>query len=83
MLDLLATAPTYQGRGYGSAVLRWGTAQADALQARIYLEATPEGYNLYKSHGWKPVETITLDFKPFGLEGEESFYIMIRDPVPA
>ncbi|KAJ5223899.1 hypothetical protein N7468_008441 [Penicillium chermesinum] len=81
-LDMLATLPAYQGRGVGSAVLRWGMAQADALKARIYLEATAEGFPLYEKNGWKPVEELTMDFKPLGLEGEDKFWVMIRDPVP-
>ncbi|KAJ5907336.1 hypothetical protein N7495_000018 [Penicillium taxi] len=82
VLELLATMPSHQGRGVGSALLRWGTTQADALQARIYLEATPQGYPLYLKHGWKPVEKITLDYGQYGSEGQEGFILMMRDPRP-
>ncbi|KAJ5666626.1 hypothetical protein N7462_011035 [Penicillium macrosclerotiorum] len=81
-LDLLATLPTHQGRGIGSALLRWGTAKADQWQVRIYLEATGEGYPLYIKHGWRPVEEIQLDRTQFGAAGQETFWIMIRDPIP-
>lgn len=56
--------------------------KADALQARIYLEATPEGYPLYVKHGWKKVEEVTIDFSQLDSEGQESFVIMMRDPAP-
>ncbi|KAE8371248.1 acyl-CoA N-acyltransferase [Aspergillus bertholletiae] len=52
VLDLLAILPEYQGKGIGSKLLRWGIQQADARNARIYLEATIEGYPLYHKYGW-------------------------------
>ncbi|KAJ5645889.1 hypothetical protein N7490_002261 [Penicillium lividum] len=82
MLDLLATLPSYQGRGIGSAMLRWGITQADALQARIYLEATPEGYPLYVKYGWKEVGEIEFDFDQLGYHGKENLILMMRDPIP-
>ncbi|KAJ5569489.1 uncharacterized protein N7459_008919 [Penicillium hispanicum] len=82
MLDLLATLPSHQGRGYGTAMLRWGMSKADAWQRRIYLEATAAGYPLYLKLGWKPVEEISLDFTQYGAKGLDTFVIMIRDPVP-
>ncbi|KAJ5113186.1 hypothetical protein N7456_001720 [Penicillium angulare] len=82
MLDLLATLPSYQGRGVGSAILRWGCEKADALQVRIYLEATPEGCPLYVKHGWKVVENVDFDMSQFGAHGVDDFYLMIRDPKP-
>lgn len=82
MLDLLATLPGYQGRGIGSAMLRWGLSQADARECRVYLEATGEGYPLYIKHGFRAVEEITLDRGQFGGVGTETFAIMIRDPRP-
>ncbi|KAJ5925002.1 hypothetical protein N7454_007641 [Penicillium verhagenii] len=81
-LDLLATLPGYQGRGVGSAILRWGINQADAVQARIYLEATPEGYPVYLKYGFKALEEITLDYEKMGSHGKEDLVLMIRDPIP-
>lgn len=82
VLDLLATLPGYQGRGIGSAMLRWGTKKADQYQCRVYLEATGEGYPLYTKHGFKPVEEIALERALYGGMGTETFWIMIRDPLP-
>ncbi|KAJ5822381.1 Acyl-CoA N-acyltransferase [Penicillium robsamsonii] len=81
ILDLLATLPEYQGRGFGSAILKWGIEKADASQSRIFLEGTPEGVPLYLKHGWKIVEEVALDFTQFGSDGRESFFLMMRDPV--
>ncbi|KAJ5281739.1 hypothetical protein N7478_007111 [Penicillium angulare] len=83
MLDILATLPSHQGRGVGSAILRWGCEKADALQVRIYLEATPEGYPLYVKYGWKAVENVDFDMNELGAHGVDDFVFMIRDPKPA
>ncbi|KAJ5784273.1 uncharacterized protein N7503_009485 [Penicillium pulvis] len=81
-LDLLATLPSHQGKGIGTAMLRWGIELADSLQTRIYLEATAEGYPLYIKYGWKHLEEIELDLEKLGCHGKESFFLMMRDPVP-
>ncbi|KAJ6008135.1 hypothetical protein N7540_012111 [Penicillium herquei] len=80
VLDFLATLPSHRGKGLGSALLEWGIEKADALQARIYLEATPEGVALYTRYGWKPIEDFKLDLKLYGVEGEDIFSVMIREP---
>ena len=81
VLDLLATLPGHQGRGFGSAILKWGMQKADASQSRIFLEATPKGVPVYLKYGWKILEEVTIDFTPFGNTGSETFYLMMRDPV--
>ncbi|KAJ5437696.1 Acyl-CoA N-acyltransferase [Penicillium cf. griseofulvum] len=80
ILDLLATLPEYQGRGFGSAILKWGMEKADASQSRIFLEGTPEGVPLYLKHGWKLVEEVVLDYT-FDNDERKSFFLMMRDPV--
>lgn len=80
-LDLLATLPSHQGHGIGSALLRWGTSKADACQCRVYLEATGEGFPVYIKHGFRAVEEVALDRALYGGVGRETFVIMIRDPM--
>lgn len=80
VLDFLASAPAHQGKGIGSAFLRWGLDKADAQKRRTYLEATTEGYPLYCKFGWKAVEEIMIDFSEYGGQGLQKFIIMIRDP---
>ncbi|CAG8305065.1 unnamed protein product [Penicillium salamii] len=81
VLDLLATLPDYQGQGYGTAMLKWGIEKADAAKSRIYLEATPEGVPVYLKYGWRHLEEVTMSYVDHGGVGEESFYLMIRDPI--
>ncbi|RAQ49720.1 GNAT family acetyltransferase [Aspergillus flavus] len=80
MLDMLAVLPEYQGKGIGSKLLQWGTEQADARNARIYLEATIEGYPLYRKYGWHEVDRIEIDYAQYGGTGQITFIIMMRDP---
>ncbi|KAF7590085.1 hypothetical protein BBP40_003287 [Aspergillus hancockii] len=69
ILDMLATLPEYQGQGVGTKLLQWGVQQADAHNARIYLEATMEGYPLYRKYGWQPLEELLLDYAQYGGKG--------------
>ncbi|KAF7627916.1 acyl-CoA N-acyltransferase [Aspergillus flavus] len=82
ILDFLATDPEYQGRGIGSQMLKWATQKADSLNARMFLEATEEGYPLYKKYGWNTQEEVVIDFEPLGGHNKGRYYIMIRDPIP-
>ncbi|KAI9035878.1 GNAT family N-acetyltransferase [Aspergillus affinis] len=79
MLDFLATHPSSQGKGIGTKLLKWGMEYADERDARIYLEATMDGYPLYVKHGWRQVEELVLDFVPYGGHGTATYSLMIRD----
>ncbi|KAH8428432.1 GNAT family N-acetyltransferase [Aspergillus melleus] len=79
MLDFLATHPSSQGKGIGTKLLQWGMERADERDARIYLEATMDGYPLYVKHGWREVEKLVLDFEPYGGHGTATYSLMIRD----
>lgn len=63
-------------------MLKWATQKADSLNARMFLEATEEGYPLYKKYGWITQEEVVLDFEPLGGHNKGRYYIMIRDPIP-
>jgi hypothetical protein len=53
--------------------------QADARNARIYLEATADGYPLYRKHGWTVLREMEMDFEPFGGKGTQTYYLMMRE----
>ncbi|GKZ28031.1 hypothetical protein AbraIFM66951_004424 [Aspergillus brasiliensis] len=79
MLEFLATLPEAQGKGVGTALLQWGIERADARNARVYLEATQDGYPLYWKHGWRDVQVARLDFTVFGSTGSQEWVVMRRD----
>ncbi|KAF9890831.1 hypothetical protein FE257_005402 [Aspergillus nanangensis] len=70
ILDFLATLPEAQGKGVGTKLLQWGMEQADARDARVYLEATQDGYPLYSKFGWERLEDLVIDFEPFEGKGQ-------------
>ncbi|RHZ50823.1 hypothetical protein CDV55_100218 [Aspergillus turcosus] len=80
VLELLITHPQHQGKGVGKALLDWGVRIADERKARMYLEATPEGYPLYRKFGWRDVDDLVMDFSLYGGEGEARYVVMTREP---
>ncbi|RAH85583.1 acyl-CoA N-acyltransferase [Aspergillus japonicus CBS 114.51] len=80
VLEFLATLPEAQGQGVASALLRWGLARADACNARVYLEATAEGYPVYRKYGWRDLEVLELDFAALGGRAErQRWVVMMRE----
>ncbi|KAK0634203.1 acyl-CoA N-acyltransferase [Immersiella caudata] len=53
-LIILAVDPSYQRRGIGRKLVRWGLDQAAAAEGqKVFLIATPEGKPLYESLGFQ------------------------------
>ncbi|KAF3391625.1 hypothetical protein F1880_007762 [Penicillium rolfsii] len=61
-LDLLGVHPSYQGRGLGSKLLRWGLARADEEGVEVYLSGSPDGRPLYERNGF---QTVGESFSPY------------------
>ncbi|OJD32508.1 gnat family [Diplodia corticola] len=59
-LTSLATHPDHQGKGVGAALVRWGIEQGERDGVPVYLEATPDGYFLYKKLGFEQVDEIDV-----------------------
>lgn len=54
---MLGTAPARQGRGLGSAVLRFLCDRADASGLHVYVEATSQrNLQLYERYGFRLIE---------------------------
>jgi GNAT superfamily N-acetyltransferase len=87
-LQILATAPRFQRRGYASALLNWGHNKADAERQVCFLLGSPAGRPLYAALGWKEVGQIVADMRewvPGGDRGDLGLgtwrlYHMIRLP---
>ena len=54
VLGILANDPSYQRRGIGSALVKWGCDQADQSGLPVYVDASPEGLSLYQKFGFAP-----------------------------
>ena len=80
-IDLLGlmVLPTYQRRGLGTLLLRQGLQMADEVGAKTYLEASAKGASLYLRHGFKVVDDILIDMRPYGGSGVESEKCMMRE----
>lgn len=86
-LNLITVKPKAQGRGIGSAILKWAIDQVDAANPpeTIVLEATPEGRKLYerrgfKVEGWPSVAPSTIDGEGVIEEKRLRAPFMVRRP---
>ena len=74
----LAVLPTHQRLGLGSLLIRKGLAAADEVGARTYLESSAVGVPLYLKHGFKQVDEILIDMRPYEGNGIASEKCMMR-----
>ena len=64
-LPLIGVDPTSQGRGYGSALLRYALEQVDGTGAPAYLESSnPRNVPLYERHGFEIIGRIQAGSSP-------------------
>jgi GNAT superfamily N-acetyltransferase len=64
-LPLIGVDPTSQGRGYGSAPLRFALEQVDRTGAPAYLESSnPRNVPLYERHGFEVLGSIQAGSSP-------------------
>ncbi|KAK0656915.1 hypothetical protein B0T16DRAFT_48970 [Cercophora newfieldiana] len=87
-LGTLVSSPHRQRLGAGAALLRWGADLADSLGLDIWLEASPQGYPLYKKHGYEDVAVVDSSFterwgvtKPEGHNWGENSALEVGGPV--
>jgi len=59
-LALLATHPDYQGRGFGERQCLLGIERAREISLPVTLMATPAGYQVYHSLGFKSLTNFTI-----------------------
>ena len=67
-LSLIATHPSYQGRGAGRALLEWGMEKAKREGWTVSLFSSPMGRRVYEKLGFEVVGTFRTK-----VEGEEVF----------
>lgn len=77
---LLCTSPQYQRRGIGSRLLKHVLDVADAEGRKAYIEATEDGYPLYRKMGFVDLDAIEKDLSEYGAPTTRSV-AMMREPV--
>ncbi|KAI0023919.1 hypothetical protein F4780DRAFT_776149 [Xylariomycetidae sp. FL0641] len=80
LLALLVTAQQHRRRGAGSLLVRWGIDLSEATGLPCYLQASEQGRQLYRHHGFEDIDTVEYDLSRYGLEGIERMTEMIRRP---
>ena len=73
-------SPQYQRKGLGSLLISEGLTLADRDGARTYIEASPNGLQLYMKHGWGLIDDILIDMRPYGGSDVASEKILMRAP---
>src|SRR5262245_30700887 len=64
-LPLIGVAPAYQGKGYGSALLKHSLERCDLEHLAAYLESSnPRNISLYRRHGFEVVRIIQVGTSP-------------------
>ncbi len=76
--------PTWQGRGVGSAIIRWALQNLHLDAMPTFLNAQPDGYALYKKFGWNDIESVDIDLSrwagPNKGYGIHRTVCMLREP---
>lgn len=52
VLEFIATAQEYKGRGAASLLMRYGLDMADNDRLEVYVDSTMEGYPMYLRYGF-------------------------------
>lgn len=67
----LHVLPAYQGRGIGSAMIRYGLTTLRLKERPMFVITTMKGRKIYEKFGWKQVDAIDVDLGARGgaLEG--------------
>jgi len=63
VINLLVVTPSYQGKGVGSLLMKWGTSEADNVDARCYVESSPAGLPVYKKYGFQEIPGEVIEHK--------------------
>ncbi|KAL1984846.1 hypothetical protein VTN96DRAFT_8601 [Rasamsonia emersonii] len=80
LLEVLVTLPQYQNSGIGSRLIQTGLrlAEHDFGLVHAWLEASAEGYPLYRKFGFRDVDSIVMDLNKYGGTGSTRHVCMLR-----
>lgn len=66
----MRVAPTHQGKGLGSLLLKWRLEEARKSTRKIFLSASPQGRYLYLKYGFKVIGQVEMRIRDY-LDEEE------------
>lgn len=76
--------PAWQGRGVGSAIIRWAMENLHLDTMPVWLSAQPDGFHLYQKLGWTEIEDVDVDLSewtgPNRGYGMHRTVCMLREP---
>lgn len=82
MLDFFAVHPEHQGKGVGTALLKYGIEKAKEMNMDIFVLAMVGGFRIYTRMGFELMETVVQDATRYGGNDNYTFHFMeyeIRD----
>lgn len=61
----LTVSPKFQGRGAGSALLRWGTRLCDENDAFAWVHSSDPAWGMYKKSGFEVIRSLDIDLDEY------------------
>lgn len=61
----LSVSPKYQGRGVGSALLRWGLGICDAEGVFAWVHSSEPAWKMYEKSGFQTIRTLDVDLDEY------------------
>lgn len=65
-LSLIRVLPSYQGKGIGGSLLKWGLQKAAQQGKRVFLSASPEARDLYLRNGFEVEGEVRMNLGEYG-----------------
>jgi len=78
-LNLIRVLPSYQGKGIGSMLLRWGLQKAAQKGKRVFLQASAESRELYLRNGFEVEAEVRMNLGEYGGVGVYIQSVMVWD----
>ncbi|GAB1319959.1 hypothetical protein MFIFM68171_10169 [Madurella fahalii] len=79
-LDYLAVHPDNQGRGVATSLVQRGIRQAERLRRPIFVMAFDVSRGVYLRQGFREVEQLLQDDRPYGGSGNYNTYFLVYEP---
>ena len=72
--QILASHPLHERHGAASLLIQWGINRCTADRVPALLESTGDAGPLYRRHGFKAVEDVSMALEPQSQDGKPTLY---------